>query len=112
MSCSGTPRHLARRSPGIEPATFLLPDNCSYLLSYCRPYYYYHYHQASIQVTLLTIALAKLPQQPASLVLPDTGPNRRPVIAYIALQHDLWLIRSHGKLNPIELFLTTLQSPT
>jgi len=24
-SCSGTPRHLARRSPGIEPATFLFP---------------------------------------------------------------------------------------
>jgi len=24
---SGTPRHLARRSPGIEPATFQLPDN-------------------------------------------------------------------------------------
>jgi len=28
VSCSGTPPHLARRrSPGIEPATFLLPDN-------------------------------------------------------------------------------------
>jgi len=27
--------HLARRSPGIETATFQLPDNCSYLLSYC-----------------------------------------------------------------------------
>jgi len=26
-----------RWSPGIEPATFLLPDNRSYLLSYCRP---------------------------------------------------------------------------
>jgi len=40
VSCSGTPRHLARRgrSPGIEPATFLLPDNRSCnLLSYCRP---------------------------------------------------------------------------
>jgi len=38
VSCSGTPRHLARRrSPGIEPVTFLLPDNRSYLLSYCPP---------------------------------------------------------------------------
>jgi len=36
---SGTPRHLDRRSPGIEPATFLLPDNRSYLLSYCHPKY-------------------------------------------------------------------------
>jgi len=36
-SCSGRSRHLARRSPGIKPATFLLPDNCSYLLSYCHP---------------------------------------------------------------------------
>jgi len=37
VSCSGTPRHLARRrSPGIEPATFLSPDNHSYLLSYYR----------------------------------------------------------------------------
>jgi len=40
VSCSGTPRHWARRrSPGIEPATFLLPDNRSYLLSYCRAHY-------------------------------------------------------------------------
>ena len=37
MSCSGTSRHLARQSPGIEPATFWLPDNRSYLLSYCCP---------------------------------------------------------------------------
>jgi len=40
MSCSGTPPHLARRgrSPGIEPATLLLPDNRSpYLLSYRHP---------------------------------------------------------------------------
>jgi len=31
-SCSGTPPHLARRrrSPGIEPADFLLPDDRSY----------------------------------------------------------------------------------
>jgi len=36
--CSGTPRHLARWSPGIEPATFVLPHNHSYLLSYCRPW--------------------------------------------------------------------------
>jgi len=38
VSCSGTPPHLARRSPGIEPATFRLPDNRSYLLSYCCPW--------------------------------------------------------------------------
>jgi len=43
-SCSGTPPLLARRgSPGIEPATFLSPDNRSYLLSYCRPYTTLHY---------------------------------------------------------------------
>jgi len=34
VSCSRAPRHLALQSPGIEPATFRLPDNCFYLLSY------------------------------------------------------------------------------
>ena len=36
-SHSGTPRYSARRSRGIELATFRLPVNPSYLLSYCGP---------------------------------------------------------------------------